>query len=268
MRGRKVVGRKSAMSGRSEKSAPRLARGTQELTPIREEPRLIEDDVAEIVHDLKSPLTAITLEAILLEDKLQRGERQDGLHSVARIHHNIAFLDRLVLDLLDVCSLASGHLELHRSPTDVRELLERVIDRVVPAPHRAHVLLDAPVAIAIEIDELRIERVVSNLIDNALKYTPCTSDIVVRLTPTDDGACVSVIDAGPGITAAQREHIFDRYRRADTSRGRHGYGIGLYVCKKIIEAHGGRVGVESTRHGSRFFFELPSTKVTSARATL
>ncbi len=257
MRGRKAGERKSAMSGRSEKPVRRLARGTQELTPIRDDERLIEDDVAEIVHDLKSPLSAITLEAILLEDKLQRGNQIDGLHSVARIAHNVAFLDRLVLDLLDVCSIASGHLEMHRSATDVRALLERVIDRVVATPHRARVILDACDPFMLVIDELRIERVVANLLDNALKYTPSTSDIVVRLAETRAGVCVSVIDAGLGIAAAQREHIFDRHRRA--SRGRNGYGLGLYVCKKIIEAHGGTIGVESSHSGSRFFFELPST---------
>lgn len=258
MRGRKVGERKSAMSGRSEKPARRLARGTQELTPIRDHERLIEDDVAEIVHDLKSPLSAITLEAILLADKLQRGERLEGLHSVARITNNVAFLDRLVLDLLDMCSIASGHLVLHRSATDMRALLERVIDRTVTTQHRARVILDACDPITVPIDELRIERVVANLIDNALKYTPSSSAIVVRLTETNMGACVSVVDAGPGITAAQREHIFDRHRRA--SHGRNGYGLGLYVCKKIVEAHGGRIGVESSRDGSRFFFELPSTR--------
>ncbi len=247
----------------------RFPRGTQELElPVSatanpmpaEQEHLLEEDVAEIVHDLKSPLSAITLEAVLLEDKLLRGDRASGLNSISRINHNVAFLDRLVLDLLDVCSLATGHFQLYREPTELRTLLEQCIDRLVSNADRPRIELDATQSCTMQIDALRIERVVANLLDNALKYTPATSGIVVRLTTYRGGACVSVIDAGPGIAASELSHIFDRYRRGGTSRGRSGCGLGLYVCKKIVEAHGGQIGVESIRGvGSRFFFELPAS---------
>lgn len=267
-----VVEEERGSSPEADRAQMRFPRGTQELElpvsaraePVHEEQeRLLEEDVAEIVHDLKSPLSAITLEAVLLEDKLLRGDRASGLSSISRINHNVAFLDRLVLDLLDVCSLATGHFQLYREPTELRTLLEQCIDRLVSNTDRPRVELDAAIPCTLLIDALRIERVVANLLDNALRYTPATSGIVVRLTAYRGGACVSVIDAGPGIAPSELTHIFDRYRRAATSRGRSGCGLGLYVCKKIVEAHGGQIGVESIRGvGSRFFFELPASSRT------
>ncbi|HEY5928205.1 MAG TPA: HAMP domain-containing sensor histidine kinase [Kofleriaceae bacterium] len=218
--------------------------------------RLLETEVAEIVHDLKNPLSAITLEAVLLEDKLARGDRTSGSRSIARINHNVAFLDRLVLDLLDVCALATGHFQLYREPTDLRTLLADVCRRL--SPERA--VLDASASVTLAVDPLRIERVVANLIDNALKYSSPAASIVVRLTGYGGGACVSVIDTGPGIAASELTYIFDRYRRAASAGRKSGCGLGLYVCKRIVEAHGGQIGVESIKGaGSRFFFELPAS---------
>jgi signal transduction histidine kinase len=248
-----------------ERAPCRFARGTQELVrmTVDERERLIEDDVAEIVHDLKSPLSAITLEAVLLEDKIARGERISSIQAIARINHNVAYLDRLVLDLLDVCSIAAGQLRLCRIATDLSELIERVVTRLVSPVHRGRVFVHAEPAVTLMIDELRIERVIANLVENALKYTPVTSEIVVRLAYTHDGVMVSVSDTGPGISPLELPYIFERYRRAQSSRGRMGSGLGLYVCKKIVEAHGGTIGVESDRgSGSRFFFELPAIQAT------
>ena len=250
----------------------KFARGTQELEPItdeaalalvrREHERLLEEDIADIVHDLKSPLSAIALETMLLDDKLSRGDRNGGMKSVDRINRNIVFLDRLVLDLLDVCALASGDLHLQRDRVELGALIERVIERLVVGADRTRVFLDAAHTVMLSIDTVRIERVVANLLDNALKYAPAGSGIVIRISAYAESACVSIIDAGPGLDDHDQKHVFDRYRRAVTSQGRNGSGLGLYVCKKIIEAHGGQIGVESVRGaGSRFFFELPATSV-------
>lgn len=244
----------------AEHAPTRFAVGTQTFPVLPEAERVIADDVAEIVHDLKSPLCAIALEATLLDAKLLQGARVEALQAVARINRNVAFLDRLVLDLLDACSLATGHFELRREPHDLRVLLEDVIDRLIIAAGRASVFLEASGPVILPMDAYRIERVVANLIDNALKYTPASSGIVVRLTRCHAGVCVSVIDSGPGIAGSELADLFERHRRAETARGRAGNGLGLYVCKKIVEAHGGKIGVESSRGvGSRFFFELPIT---------
>lgn len=213
---------------------------------------LREEEMAEIVHDLKSPLSTIALEAHLLGDRLA------SPHQVGRIERNVAYMDRLVHELLDLCSIDAGRFSIQRRPTELRDLVERVLDRVLSTSDRERVYVDAPASVIVACDDYRIERVLANFIDNALKYAPPRSSIVVRLSVTATHAVVSVIDSGPGIPNAELATLFDKYRRASTSRGHGGSGIGLYVSRKIIEAHGGRVGVESVPGaGSRFFFELP-----------
>jgi signal transduction histidine kinase len=250
--------------GDATRLARRFPRGTIEVEPAEpksdrseiEHDRMLESEVAEIVHDLKNPLSAITLEAMLLEDKIARGDRSGGVHSIARINRNVAFLDRLVLDLLDVCALAAGHLYLYREPTDLRALLRGVSERL----GYGRIALDANDPLTLMIDPLRVERVVANLIDNALKYTPSASDIVLRLTALAEGARVSVIDNGPGIAPSELAYVFHRYRRGAPARTTSGCGLGLYVCKRIVEAHGGQIGVESSvGGGTHFFFDLPAT---------
>jgi signal transduction histidine kinase len=119
-------------------------------------------------------------------------------------------------------------------------------------------VLDAPLGIDVMLDELRIERVVANLLDNALKYTPVDAPISVSARREGDAATISVADSGPGLTAAEIANLFEPYRRGGAARGRSGTGLGLYVSKQIVEAHGGRIGVESvTGVGARFFFALP-----------
>lgn len=257
----RAVEKSNERNDRSERTErePRFARGTRELerlTPDQPTEATAEECIAEIVHDMKNPLSTIGLEATLLGEQILRCDRTSGLRSLERIHHNVEYLDRLIHDLLD--TTASGPLQLWREPTEMRRLIETVLDRTVPSHDRHRVRLDAPRAQTLVIDAHRIERVLANLVDNALKYTPSPGRVIVRLATGGGIACVSVIDEGPGLRPSEIETVFDRYRRASTSRGRKGCGLGLCVSKKIILAHGGRIDVDSIRGvGSRFYFELP-----------
>jgi signal transduction histidine kinase len=110
----------------------------------------------------------------------------------------------------------------------------------------------------LELDCKRIERVAANLLENALKYAPRSSPIVIELQCNDDHVRVSIADTGPGVDDTERRTIFDKYCRGESARGAAGSGIGLYVSKQIVEAHGGRIGVDSVRgHGACFYFDLP-----------
>lgn len=219
---------------------------------------LREEDVAQIVHDLKHPLATIALEAALLDGVVAQNDHRALQRAVTRINRNVEFLDRMVHDLLDLCAIDVGHFMVHRTPTELRGLLASLMDRVVASRDAGRVVLEAPAAITLAIDDHRIERVVANLVQNALAYAPRSSRITIRLDVQDAFACVSVIDNGPGIAPHEREHIFDRYRRASTARTHDGNGLGLYVSKNIVEAHGGTIGVDSVPGaGSRFFFQLP-----------
>lgn len=216
------------------------------------------DEIAQAVHDFRNPLSTIALEVCALEDQLARYDRSDVRDGLARITHNVEFLDRMAQDLLDLASFDANRLELRRKPTELRTLLERIIDRVVPTRDRGRVSLWAADPVTASIDDLRIERVVANLLQNALKYTPRGSSIVVQLGATSHVVRVSIDDVGPGMTPTEIGFIFDKFRRASTAGGHDGCGLGLYVSKRIVEAHGGRIGVTSMQGaGSRFFFDLP-----------
>jgi signal transduction histidine kinase len=235
-----------------------LVRVAQQTGSLREE------DMAEIVHDLKNPLSTIAIDAQVLGYRIDPSARPS---QVFRIERNVAYMDRLVHELLDLCALDSGCFTIERRPTELRGLLERVLDRALPTHQRSRVYLDAYEHVVVACDEYRIERVISNLVENAVKYTPAGSDIIVRLRTRFPTTTVSVIDCGPGLTPSECEHVFDKFKRASTMGRAGGSGLGLYVSRKIIDAHGGRLGVESVPGvGSRFFFELPVTRRAGAAA--
>lgn len=216
------------------------------------------NELAEILHDLKHPLSTIALEVDVMAERIARSGAFDATQSIGRIRRNVTFLDRLIYDLIDACILGNPAFELRRAPCDLGRLLARVIERVVPTPERGRVRLDAGESIEARVDELRIERVIANLLENALKYTPADGEITVGLARDASSAEVWIRDAGPGLSAAEITFVFEPYRRASTARGRPGTGLGLYVSKQIVEAHGGHIGVESEYGaGARFYFALP-----------
>jgi len=246
----------------SEDTSPRFAVGTCEV------PRLVIDqrshdlpyeDVARIVHDLKGPLGTISLEVELLGENVASGETVETKPIVDRIMRNIEFLDRMVMDLLDQCTLDAGRFQLRRVPTELRALLEHVIERAVPTRDRERVFLHARDPVILDLDQLRIERVVANLLHNALKYSPPGTGIIVKLDREHDLTRVSVTDAGHGLTRVELANIFDEYHRG-ARESHEGTGLGLFLSKQIIEAHGATIGVDSIPgEGTRFYFELPTT---------
>jgi signal transduction histidine kinase len=229
------------------------ARAAQRLAT---EPGSPDDDVASLAHDLKNPLTIIMLESNQIEQRLGLHATPAVLRGLERIAQNAAYIDRLVSDLLDVCSHDAGRLDLRIERLDLARLVRGAAERAVASPDRARVRVEIRSIVFAWGDEMRIERVISNLLNNAFKYCP-EGSITVRLDARGSRACVSVIDSGPGLSADEARRVFERYRRGSTGT-QHGYGLGLYTSRKIIEAHRGRIGCVSTSgRGARFYFELP-----------
>jgi signal transduction histidine kinase len=217
-----------------------------------------DDELAQIVHDLKAPLGTISLEVEIMDSWNATGAAFDPSPSLVRIRRNVRYLDRLIHDLMDVHTLTNGHFELRRTRCDLGGLVARVIDRAVPTCDRERVKLEIHEATDTMIDVLRIERVLANLLDNALKYTPRGSDIVVGVHKHAFGVQISVSDTGPGLSPAELDSVFEPYRRGETGQLRPGTGLGLYVSKQIVEAHGGLIGARSAPGaGACFFFALP-----------
>jgi PAS domain S-box-containing protein len=217
-----------------------------------------DDDVIQIVHDLKSPLASIALESELLDASIEGLDHDALCRAVQRILLNVGFLDRMIQDLLDLSAFDAGRFSLRRNPVELRSLIQGTLDRVVASRDRKRVLFECESSVVVSVDGLRLERVIANLIENAFKYAPKHSGVVVHLSHGPSTVCVAVIDAGPGVAEDDHVAIFDKYRRARAAGTTDGNGLGLYVAKRIVEAHGGRIGVERVRDaGSRFFFEIP-----------
>ena len=217
------------------------------------------DDLAEIVHDLKSPLAAIAHETEMLElDETADVDHAWLGRAVHRIVQNVSFLDRMFDDLLDMYAADTGRLALSRSRCELRGVVERVIAHAVPSNDRRRIVLRMPAPITVEIDEHRIERVIGNLVQNALEYSPQVSQVVVALSTNGSHVRLSVADRGPGIAPADQAALFGWYRRLPRAKQHDGSGLGLYISRWIVEAHGGQIAVESLQgRGSCFYFELP-----------
>ncbi|MGE5181038.1 MAG: sensor histidine kinase [Acidobacteriota bacterium] len=209
------------------------------------------------MHDLKNPLAVIELETELIRQDLAACPPSVRA-AVRRIRDNVAFMDRLVRDLLDRAALDDGQLVIRRHPTELSSLIAETVDRSVPAAERPRVCIEVREAVTVTVDELRIQRVVANLVDNALKHAPRDTRVTVRIERTGELACVSVIDGGSGVDAEHTAYLFDKYTRASTADGS---GLGLYISRRIVEAHGGHLGfARDPDASSRFFFALPAAE--------
>lgn len=240
-------------------STPVIAKGThtdlaEQAAQAQREPAG-DEDVASLVHDLRTPLSIIMLEAQLLETRLGTRATPAAQRGLERIAQNAAYIDRLVTNLLDLASVEAGRLELRLERVDLSRLLVDTLARAVSTVDRARVSIEIRDVLYVDADAARLERVIANLLGNALKFS--TAPVTIRLDKRGPSACIAVIDAGPGMTAEQAQRVFERYRSATPARTHDGYGLGLHICKRIIDAHGGRLAVTSTPgKGSRFYFEL------------
>jgi PAS domain S-box-containing protein len=224
------------------------------------DPEHVDDTLAQILRDLGPPLSRVAFDAALIDARCEGMDRDTVKVAMSRLAHNIDFIDRLVKDLSDALSAGSERFHLQRRPTELRSLVERAVERAVAATDRARVAVEAPNAMILTIDDSRIERVVANFVLNALEHAPPGSSIVVRIDRARDHGCVSVIDSGPRMSARELTYVLEKLGRTARARARGGSGLRLYISKVIVEAHGGRIGVEPgpSGDGSRFFFELPS----------
>jgi PAS domain S-box-containing protein len=219
-------------------------------------------------HDLRNPLTAVLGQTQLLQRRLGRGgevDRADADSRLAAIASSAARAAELIDDLMDTARLRAGQpLELRQRPIDMLAMVRACAaeaQRVSPS-HEVRVESNASSLVALA-DESRIERVVRNMLDNAIKYSPAGGDIVVRARREEDEdgvwAVVMIEDRGLGIPASDLPYVFDRFHRGGNVQGHiAGSGIGLTGAKQIVAQHGGAITVQSTEgEGSTFTLRLP-----------
>jgi two-component system cell cycle sensor histidine kinase/response regulator CckA len=212
-------------------------------------------------HELKTPMTSLRGFAQLLGRQLAKGRQPDPrrlLRALSAIDGQSEKLSRLVSRLLDVSRLQAGRLVLERRPSDVRALVEGVLVAAAASGQRHRIALSAPAAVEALVDPLRLEQVVTNLIDNAAKYSPARRPIEVEVAKLADVVRIVVRDRGIGVPRELRERIFERFFQAHPAHRLGGLGLGLYISRQIVELHGGRIAAEfPPGRGTRVVVELP-----------
>jgi signal transduction histidine kinase len=213
--------------------------------------------LAMLGHELRNPLAAIVYGASLLSKEGDQGPR-------ALIDRQARHLSRLVDELLDVSRVTSGKIVLQRGVVDLRSLVERALESIRPATKAVTVdvqLSDGP--LLVDVDAVRMEQVITNLLTNALKYTKGDGHVTVRADRDAAGVSLRVEDDGVGIPADMLPRIFDLFTQVDGSldRARGGLGIGLTIVQAVVELHGGTVHVasEGINRGTRFDVHLPAS---------
>jgi two-component system phosphate regulon sensor histidine kinase PhoR len=231
----------------------------QDLTRIRQLETVRRDFVSNISHELRTPLASLKA----LVDTLRDGALSDppaAQRFLDRIEVEVDALTQMVQELLELSRIESGQVPFRLEATAVRDLVIPAAERLHPQAERAGLEIttqvpdNLPKVLA---DGERIQRVVANLVHNAIKFTPSGGSVHVSAEVREDGVVIAVRDTGVGIPAASLPRIFERFYKADRARSGGGTGLGLAIAKHIVQAHGGRIWVESVEgQGSTFSFTL------------
>jgi len=211
-------------------------------------------------HELKTPLTTIKVFAQLLERSLRNQDQPKNLDYLLRMNAQINRLTSLVEELLDVSKIEAGKLLLQYEVHDIAQLIKDTVAEIQAISPEHTIVLEGEIEDRVTIDPYRLKQVLINLFTNAIKYSPLSKMVIVRLSGTDHHVEVQVQDYGLGIDMIDQARIFEKFVRA---RGKNlhsfpGLGLGLYISKQIIERHGGKIWVKSVpSQGSTFYFQIP-----------
>ncbi len=252
------------------------ARIEEQIVKLEDQDRLRREMVANVSHDLRTPLTHLHgyLETLALKDSTLDSEQKREYLDIALQHAQR--LGRLVSDLFDLAKLDALEEPLERERMPIGELVQDIAQKYrLPAEDRG-VSLSAELAgelLWISADVGLIERALENVLDNALRYTPEGGHIDIRLQPHGEWLQIVVRDTGPGIAASELPQVFERFHRANSSENgseSRGAGLGLAIAKRAVELHGGNIHCESqVGEGTTFRFELPADRpMTGASATV
>jgi PAS domain S-box-containing protein len=223
--------------------------------------RIREQFISVAAHELRTPLTTMYARLQLVERRLAREDLDPAtvLRDVRLVRQAADRLKALIDRLLDISRITSGQLQLERVETDIAAMTESVVSMLAETSGRRISVRasDSRDNYRAAVDGVRIEEVVMNLIDNAVKYSPRDTAIDVDLGSTPDAIRIAVRDRGPGIRTGERDRIFEPFHRS-SSTGGPGVGLGLHIAKEIVELHGGALTVEAPADGgSRFVVTVP-----------
>ena len=214
-----------------------------------------------LTHDIKSPLAVVLGYADLLLDSHGQQSVQQQEHDLRHLRDNVCMVFSLVENYLNVSRLEDGHLSLDKKPIEINTLLTQVGQQYEAEARQRSVALEfalQPDLPVLHADGLALARVVSNLVSNALKFTPRNGHVTVSSSCRNGEVVASVTDTGPGIPTEEVPLLFEKYHRGTTSREVEGTGLGLFIAKALVEAHGGHIEVQTApNRGANFSLVLP-----------
>ena len=224
------------------------------------------DDASAIVaiaaHEIKNALGGLSVALARCEQVLASGKLVTKEH-ISTARGELRRISALVNDLLDGSRVDLGVVHIVAKPIDIGELARDVVTMFEAARHRSVHLVLPSESLVVVADAERVRSVLINYLENAAKYAPASSDIQVNVEvlPAGAGVRIAVVDQGPGVSVDDQARLFERFYRSPSVASRApGLGLGLYVCRSVATAHGGRVGVDSTPgQGASFWIELPQT---------
>jgi signal transduction histidine kinase len=231
----------------------------RDITRFRQADELKSEFVSIVSHELKTPVALIKGYVSTLRRDDVQWDREILADSLEVIEEEADNLTRLIEDLLDASRLQAGGMALKRTDVALKPMAERLAERFQTQTETHEITVDLPDDLPVVMaDDVRIEQVLSNLISNAIKYSP-GGEININGCARPSEILICVSDEGPGIPAGDLPHIFDRFYRApETSRKTKGAGLGLYLAQAIIEAHGGRIWADPQMNkGAKICFSLP-----------
>jgi signal transduction histidine kinase len=227
--------------------------------------RAREDALGVVAHDLRNPLNLIlTTAELMIDEELPLERRREMLSIAIRAAKE---MNRLIADLLDTVRLQAGRLSLNVEDVSVDAIIKQAEETFRPLAERRHLRFEAVAqdGASVRADPTRVSQIVGNLIGNAIKFTPEQGSVKLRAIPNGKQVVFQVIDNGPGITPDNMSHLFDNFWQARKD-DRRGVGLGLAIVKELVEAHGGKIWVESkVDQGSTFSFSLPAVSVPADR---
>lgn len=225
-------------------------------------------------HDLKNPLLGIYGSARVLEKILEPGGviEDDAYDLLTRISKNALLMQHIIEDFLDFHALEDGEITITRKPADLNTIAQNAVDHNVDyAAQKGSKILtdltDSPPLV--EADEKRIEQVVLNLLSNAIKFSPKGAKVVVRTRQKEAAVVLEIQDNGPGLTEEDKENLFKKYARLSNkpTGGEKSSGLGLSICKQLVDLHGGDIGAENNSDGgATFWIELSATETHEERS--
>jgi len=239
----------------------------QDLSTVQQLGRAQRDFIANISHELRTPLTSIRL----LLDSLLSGAVRDTAESNSVLHKietEVLALEQMAQELLDLAQIESGQALVRLVPTPVAQLVNETVRRLAPqAAHKRQVMsVEVPPELVVLADTEQMNRALGNLLHNAIKFTPPEGQVWVRARAAEGDVVIEVADTGPGIPPEDLPRVFERFFRADRARTGGGTGLGLAIAKHVVEAHGGKIWVESEGRAGRgavFRFTLLADRLPS-----